>query len=487
MAIRNSIIIFVALLVGGLLNFGAISVFSRLLNPAEYGTFALAMASSALAIAFLYQWAMHSFMRFLPQKDQEGNKLYLANFTAILALISVAFISLSLAAYEISRMLGIGPMSLSVWIWILVPAAAILETFFTVASHYTRLVRERIRLFAIATILRSAIYIAAGFYLVQAGLSFYGLLIAVVLSFLIPCLFLIATDKDWRRLSFTEVRGAVVREIMIFGFPIIAVTSIQTAIASADNFMLTLLIGPEATGQFAVALDLVTKSLIFLMIVINRTTYPLVVKKLEHEGMEAAQIQYKHNTTLLMMLSVPACAGLAILSENIADILLGHEFRDTAGRIIPFLTLVSFLNCAFQFYLTPAFHLAKKTHLMIAPVVLAFFVNIIVSYNAIPVFGINGAIIGSFCAYLTCFALSLYSVRKAFAVPFPAFDFAKVLIATFIMSASIWCFRGLDSIVLLVAGIVLGGIVYTVAIAVLNVGGYTSLVKDKLKARLQKN
>lgn len=484
MIIRNTFIIFAALLVSGLVNFGSISVFSRLLSPVEYGTFALATASSALSIAFLFQWVLHGFIRFLPQRDADNNKRYMTNFMLILAVMSVGFLALAVLGYTVNTGMGNIFTSLPLSIWILVPAAAIGETAFNAISHYTRLVREHIRLFAVATICRSILYIGLGYFLVEAGYSYIGLLFALVLSFFIPGLYLWGTDPDSRRLVKGDVKRDIVREIIAFGFPIIAITTIQTAISSTDNFLLTYFIGPAATGQFAVALDLVTKSLIFLMIIVNRTTYPLLVKKLEHEGMESAQIQYRHNTIILMALSIPACVGLAILSKNIATLLLGEEFRETAGHLIPFLTLVSFTNCAFQFYLTPAFHLAKKTHLMIVPVVVAFIVNILISSYCIPTFGINGAIIGSFCAYLTSFGLSLYFIKRVFPLPFPALEMLKIMIASLLMGASIWGFQSGDgSALMLGIAVVVGGTVYMTACVALDVGGYRSLLLQKLKAR----
>lgn len=476
MVIRNTFMIFAALLVSGLVNFGSISVFSRLLNPTEYGTFALATASSALAIAFLFQWVLHSFIRFLPQRNADDNKRYMINFMAILAVMSFGFMALAALSYTLNSAMGNMFPSLPLAVWFLVPAAAIGETAFNVISHYTRLVREHIRLFAIATICRSLLYIGVGYYLVESGYSYTGLLFALVLSFFIPGLYLWATDPDSRRLVRGDIKRDVVREIMAFGFPIIAVTTVQTAISSTDNFLLTYFIGPAATGQYAVVLDLVTKSLIFLMIIVHRTTYPLLVKKLEHEGIEATRIQYRHNTIILMALSIPACVGLAILSKNIATLLLGEEFRETAGQLIPFLTLVSFTNCAFQFYLTPAFHLAKKTHLMILPVVVALITNLLVSSYCIPHFGITGAIIGSFCAYLVSFSLSLYFIKRVFPLPFPALDMLKITVAAFLMGASIWGFQGGQSPSGLLLAVVIGGTVYSIACIALNVGEYRNLI-----------
>ncbi len=400
----------------------------------------------------------------------------MTNFMMILGVMSLGFLAVAVLGYTLNAGMGNMFTSLPLAVWILVPAAAIGETAFNTISHYTRLVREHTRLFAGATICRSLLYIGLGYYLIEAGYSYIGLLTALVLSFVIPGLYLWATDPDSRKLARGDVKRDIVREIMAFGFPIIAVTTIQTAISSTDNFLLTYFIGPAATGHYAVALDLVTKSLIFLMVIVHRTTFPIVIKKFDNEGMESAQIQYRHNTIILMALSIPACIGLAILSKNIATLLLGEEFRETAGHLIPFLTLVSFTNCAFQFYLSPAFHLAKKTHLMIIPVVVAFIANILVSSYCIPTFGIDGAIIGSFCAYFVSFALSLYFIKRVFPLPFPALDMLKIMLAAILMGAYIWTFQDPKSLIGLVLAITAGGTVYTVFCALLNVGGYSVLL-----------
>ena len=211
MIFRHSIIVFVTLLIGGIVNFGSISIFSRLLSPLEYGAFSLATATVALVIAFLFQWILHGFMRFIPQKSAENNKIYLTNFLTILASVSVGVLLLVAVFYALNQIIGqVSLRSISVWVWVLVPAIAIFETIFNVMSHYTRLVRENIYLFALATICRSFLYIGLGYFLIQAGYSYIGLLIALMLSFLLPSIILWFCNADRRTLSSKDVQLSLI-------------------------------------------------------------------------------------------------------------------------------------------------------------------------------------------------------------------------------------------------------------------------------------
>jgi O-antigen/teichoic acid export membrane protein len=366
-------------------------------------------------------------------------------------------------------------------IWLIVPAIAILESVYNMISHYIRVVREHMWLYAAATVARSVLYIGIGYFMVSAGYSYIGLLLALLLSFLIPSLFLIFKEKDIRSFSKKNLKKNIRNEVFAFGLPIIIVMGMQTAIASTDNILLAFFIGAEATGQFAVALDLVIKTLIFLMVIIHRTTYPLTVKYLEHDGLEAAKKQYNNNAILLFSLAIPACAGLSILAKNISYLVLGEDFREISSEIIPFIVMISFLNCFYQFYLSPAYQLSKKTRLMVIPIAVAFISNIIASSFLIPHYEIYGAIAGSFIAYLICVLISLYLIKNVFPLPFPLRDIMKIVTATLLMSLAIVPFYNSEGAFSLFFAVGIGGIIYVTAYYVLNVGGYRPIIASKIK------
>src|SRR3954454_9976326 len=76
--------------VPGVVAFLAIPLFSRLLTPAEYGRYALVVATAALVNSLVFQWTRLSLVRFLPaQAGGAAPAIKSALVTAVLAMSAV--------------------------------------------------------------------------------------------------------------------------------------------------------------------------------------------------------------------------------------------------------------------------------------------------------------------------------------------------------------------------------------------------------------
>src|SRR4051812_48838396 len=73
----------------GIIAFLAIPLFTRLLAPAEYGRYALVLATVGLLNALLFQWARLSLVRFLPAFNKEPGKLKSTLMTSSVTLIGI--------------------------------------------------------------------------------------------------------------------------------------------------------------------------------------------------------------------------------------------------------------------------------------------------------------------------------------------------------------------------------------------------------------
>ena len=71
----------------GIVAFLAIPLFSRLLEPADYGRYALVMASVGVLNALLFQWLRLSLVRYLAAYRDDPAKLKSTLLTATLGLI----------------------------------------------------------------------------------------------------------------------------------------------------------------------------------------------------------------------------------------------------------------------------------------------------------------------------------------------------------------------------------------------------------------
>src|SRR5438874_6248258 len=72
----------------GIVAFLAIPLFSRLLEPADYGRYALVLASVGLLNALLFQWLRLSLVRYLPAFKDDPARLKSTLVTATLILIA---------------------------------------------------------------------------------------------------------------------------------------------------------------------------------------------------------------------------------------------------------------------------------------------------------------------------------------------------------------------------------------------------------------
>jgi O-antigen/teichoic acid export membrane protein len=447
--------------------------------------YSLITSASSLTLIFLFQWIMHSAMRFIPQATEELTHVFHNNFVFIFLAVSCGMLLCLLIAYLANQFMG-NIVGWTPWMWVIFPALVLTEAAFTLVTNYSRLARNHTFRFAISTATRSVLAVIIGYGLVRMGYGIYGILAGTAMSFVLPAVVMAIADAPMRTISRKAINKAVMREILAYGLPVIAVASIQTALGACGKFLLNWFMGAEATGQFSAPLDIVTKLLIFMMMIVHKSAYPLVIRKIETEGSEAARKQFCINATLMMMVSLPMAMGMVMFSKHLAYLFLGEAFHETSARLIPFFVAIALVNCAIQYYISLAFHVAKQTRLLIAPIATAMMVNIVVSCIAIPRYGIDGAVIGAFLAYVSYATMALIRSRKVFALPFPLKDFMKILCAVGVMSLAVLPFMATPTLVNLLAASVVGGAVFVIFVLVLDIAEIRQFVMKRLRKRKQK-
>jgi O-antigen/teichoic acid export membrane protein len=472
---NGNLAIFMALTVSGIVNFAAIALYSRLLSPAEYGVFAVIMAGITLLLGFLFAWVDLSLTRFVAVSNNNVGKKYISSFILLYAALLVfAALGLAVLAY-----FDLFP-SISPYVFMLVTLAIIAEVMFSAINIHTRLVQMALVRYAISVISRSILAIAFAWYFLLLGYSYTGIIVASVLSFLIPTCVSMLYGKVWRDFSWCTIEVSKIKEITNFGVPLVAVMVIQSAISATDRLLLSNLMGAEDAGQYSVSQDLVVKLFIFLLAIIHKILYPFVISKYEQEGFEALQCQLKHNIVMLLTISIPAVFALSIYARNIVEVILGEQFRVVATNLMPYQVVIALLNCLVMFYIVLPFNLLKRNHLLVGPGLIAFISNVVVGYFAIEQWGMFGAIVGSFIAYSLYFYLSWYISRSLIRLPFPGLDIIKILCAAMLMSVILIPLSTSSGLWPLILIVVIGGLSYTSIILMINVGGYRSSVLKKL-------
>ena len=169
---------------------------------------------------------------------------------------------------------------------------------------------------------------------------------------------------------------------------------------------------------------------------------------------------------------------MALTSSYIAGVILGSEFRETAAQIMPILAFAWLFQSISQSYIHASFHLAKTPFMMTTQSIAMLIANLLVMPVLLARFGLVGAasslvIVEGFGA-----AFGWYLTRKAFPLPFNAFQLLRIVLATAIMALVLTFLKPLLPVGVVSFGVLAasGCIVYVAAAFVFDIAGLRKAV-----------
>lgn len=407
MLLRHALYYLAARGLPGLINFAALLLYTRLLAPDEFGRYSLVVASVSLIHVFLFQWLQLVLGRFLPahrDEPQVVQQSILALFLFIAGSVSVAGLG---AALLWSDPVWRALLALAVPLTV---AEAWLQLNLKLASTNLRPGRYGFLLGG-----KSLLAIMVGGWLAWLGLGAQAPLVGMLAG--ASAAWLLFGLRLWRGMRPCWPAPERLKEYAAYGLPFVATFALGWIIASSDRMLIAWLLDEAATGIYAVGYDLSQHSLGLLLAVVNTAAYPLAVRKLEHEGVEAARAQLAQNGELIITVALTGAAGLAALAPALLDILVGEAFRAGAMKIVPWIAAGAAIAGVKAFHFDLAFQLARKSYLQVYISAVAAIANIALNLLLIPGHGIVGAAWATIIAYGTAGALSWLLGRRVFALP----------------------------------------------------------------------
>ena len=433
----------------GVVSFLAIPLFSRLLSPADYGRYALGVATVGVLNALLFQWLRLSLVRYLPGCKEDPVRLKSTLATAGAATL--------LAAGAVGAVACLLPLSTG-WrgfIGLCWTALAVQATFELCCEyargslapwHYMRL-----------QLARAISFVALGVLFVRMGAGWWGPLAGSAAG--MAGASLLAWRRDWAGTRLRVDRPLLGRLVQ-YGIPLSLTVALTVVISSSDRYVLAWKLGEGAAGLYSVAVDFTVQTITLLMMVIHMAMFPIAVREWEQGGPEAARKQMHTNASLLLAIGVPCVVGLAVLAPGIAHCFLGPSFRDAAAAIMPLVALGTFLACMKAYHFDAAFQFVHRTLAQVWIVLVAAVLNVALNLVAVPRWGINGAAGASVLAYLVAIGLTVAIGRRHVALPVPAGVAGMVVLGGVLMGALLYPLRGYVSPVAVAAQVAGGALVY---------------------------
>lgn len=450
------------------MNFVAIFVWTHLLEPAAFGTFSLVSAMALLLSAAAFEWLRLTGARTLFDAAQPF-EINAARANALLVLYGACCCILVGIAIAF-RTLHVSVLGMSGDMVPMVTAFAFTEMALSLVNMVSRIRAEAWQYFA-SMVSRSTLSLVTGVVLVAGfGYGAMGAILGTVLAQAAVLLAGLVLDRFWRSLRPWQVHKPEILATFRMGFPLIGSCALTYGASVVDRFLIAGILGDVEIGHYMAPTDLLQKTLVFVMMAINLTAYPTLVRTFEKEGTAAAGRVLQSSFLLQLGLGLPAAIGIAVLAPGVAELLLGEAYREQATRILPVLGIATLLRSLITFQLAMAFQIKKRMKLMLVPPAITLIVTLLLAPYAMRAWGVLGMAIASAVAQCFTFAVSLALAKREMPIAFVTKDTLKITGAAICMGALLYPLRDLRGPAHTLLFVALGGLAYAGLLLALRFG-----------------
>ncbi|MEG1452778.1 lipopolysaccharide biosynthesis protein [Brevundimonas sp.] len=445
-----------------------ILVFTRLLSSTEFGIYALAFSVASLAHVLIFTWIEAAMARYwASEATPEGlASLYSTLYRAGLVL-SVLFIPAAVAVclwaplgVEIRIAMAIGLAG--------VPVRCLLNMV-KVALRARGAVRQAAGLDIYFTLAVFILGIAAAWLGLGGASPLVGLLIAPLLA--LPVALPLERGKSRNgRFSAPRLKGYIA-----YGYPISMSLGMALILASTDRFMLGWLMNEAAVGAYHASYSIANRTLDIIFIWLGTAGAPALVMALEKGGGRALKLAAVDQARILLLVTLPAAVGVALVARPLAEVVIGPELRTASALVTPWIAASAFLSGWLYYYFNQAFTLSKRTSMLLLTMIFPAIANIGLNMILIPKMGLMGAAISTVLGYFIGVLASIIMARRIMPMPIPWKDVMLCGLCVAAMALAVSCLPKIGGLAELLMDAGVGGVVYCLLAYATNAGGVREL------------
>ncbi|AQR62126.1 polysaccharide biosynthesis protein [Brevundimonas sp. LM2] len=464
-------------IVQGLVGFGAIVVFTRLLSAEDFGRYAIAFSVMTLVHVGTFSWLEASMARFWAAEQDQGLADHFATLYRATALMTAAILPLAALGLWLAP-IGEG-LKLAIGIGLAgIPIRAL-----------AKLAQERFR--AAGEVGKSAtmdIGVTLTGFLIGAGCALLGVgaaspLVGLAVAPLLALPFVL--PGELRR-----ARGGVHHRDRLFGYarygyPIAAGLGLSLIMASTDRFLLEIFMGPAAVGAYHAGYSLSSRTLDVLFIWLGAAGTPALIGAWERGSREAFMTAAREQASTFLLIGLPAAVGVALVARPLADFMIGEDLRGVAASVTPWIALSALLSGLTSYYLSQAFVLGRRTDRLLLTLCIPALSNVILNLILVPRMGVMGAAVATTTSFGIGALASITMGRGIVAMPIPWTTLSRCGLASGLMAAAVLLLPAPGGILEL--GLKAGGgaLVYAAAAWSLNAAGVRDLAARLIAARAE--
>ena len=426
MIVRHSLFYIVARFLPGVLGMTTTALLTRFLTPEQYGVYGFALLVMTFTAGMGFDWLGISFMRFYEARQNDP-----AFLATILRLFVTTIVLLSIPTalvWVFGGVLGTSPAIFTLGI-----VMAVFYAWFELAARY-EVANFRPMQYLKMNVGRAAVAMAG---CVTAAAVTHnpmwtacGLLLGTAAGAMLG-------DRAWSKVNWRAVDPKLTSQILAFGLPYAASLTLAAFVNSGTRAMVQGFGSLEALGYFTAAFLLIQNTLVIIATGLGSATYPVAVRAVESGNRREAEAQLRRNGALVLAVMAPAALGMALTGPSLAATLVGPAFAEPVAQLTPWMTLAAFLSTVRANYLDHAFQLGHRPFRQVWVSGAAALVVMGTGFYLIPAEGPLGAAKAMTLGMAAAFVLGLVLMRRAYPMPLPIAEGARVLAACLVMALAV--------------------------------------------------
>jgi O-antigen/teichoic acid export membrane protein len=155
-------------------------------------------------------------------------------------------------------------------------------------------------------------------------------------------------------------------------------------LSTTDRFLLAAFLNEQAVGVYHAGYSLGSRTLDVVFIWLGMAGGPALVAALERGGHPALKDAAHEQAGFMVLLTLPAAVGLALVGRPLAQVMVGPALSAGAGLVVPWIAVAGWLSGVTTYYLLQAFTLGRRTMMLIACMAIPAGANVVLNLAADP-------------------------------------------------------------------------------------------------------
>lgn len=324
----------------------------------------------------------------------------------------------------------------------------------TIFFNSYRVIAKYVTLASILVILFFVSRTLTGFY----GAQLLGMSLAV---------FTLLGWRAWKNpLHFRDFSGAVFRQALVYGFPLIGFELVSMLLTYLDRYLIHFFLNATAVGLYSASYNLADYLKDIVVLPFATAVMPVYMQIWAKKGREETRKFLQGALRTYGLFAAPLTFGCAAVGENFIRIIASEKFV-AGSAIIPWTIAGLMINGALPI-LAASHYIQKKTKRLVGILTLTMIVNVTANWLLIPRLGIMGATIAKALSYLLMAIIVTIYTHRFIGLQIPWTALLKYLFAGSLMFLAIKATHLAHPWIDLFFETVFGAIVYFVIVFIID-------------------